>query len=90
MLLLIKSGRLLVVMKQISAKEIHQGFLNLGVNGLLIPEEFGGLGLDLLFAAVVSESLGACVGPVPYIAPYVMAPSSYYGSRKSKHKKKTI
>ena len=39
-------------------KEIHQGFLNLGVNGLLIPEEFGGLGLDLLFAAVVSESLG--------------------------------
>ena len=57
-------------------KEIHQGFLNLGVNGLLVPEEFGGLGLDLLFAAVVSESLGACVGPVPYIAPYVMAPAA--------------
>ena len=57
-------------------KEIHQGFLNLGANGLLIPEEFGGLGLDLLFAAVVSESLGACVGPVPYIAPYVMAPTA--------------
>ena len=56
------------------AKEIHQGFLNLGINGLLVPEEFGGLGLDLLFAAVVSESLGACAGPVPYIAPYVMAP----------------
>ena len=57
-------------------KEIHQGFLNLGVNGLLVPEEFGGLGLDLLFATVVSESLGACVGPVPYIAPYVMAPTA--------------
>jgi len=56
------------------AKDIHQGFLNLGINGLLVPEEFGGLGLDLLFAAVVSESLGACAGPVPYIAPYVMAP----------------
>tara|TARA_B110000003_G_scaffold86189_1_gene88284 strand:- start:21637 stop:22722 length:1086 start_codon:yes stop_codon:yes gene_type:complete len=58
------------------SQEIHQGFLNLGVNGLLVPEEFGGLGLDLLFAAVVSESLGACVGPVPFIAPYVMAPTA--------------
>ena len=57
------------------AKEIHQGFLNLGVNGLLIPEEFGGLGLDLLFAAVVSDSLGACVGPVPYICLLYTSPS---------------
>jgi alkylation response protein AidB-like acyl-CoA dehydrogenase len=54
--------------------EIHQGLLNLGINGLLIPEEFGGLGLDLLFAAVVSEELGGGVGPIPFIAPYVMAP----------------
>ena len=30
--------------KNLSA-EIHQGLLNLGINGLLIPEEFGGLGL---------------------------------------------
>ena len=59
--------------KNLSA-EIHQGLLNLGMNGLLIPEEFGGLGLDLLFAAVVSEALGGGVGPTPFIAPYVMAP----------------
>ena len=56
--------------------EIHQGLLNLGINGLLIPEEFGGLGLDLLFAAVVSEALGGGVGPIPFIAPYVMAPTA--------------
>ena len=61
--------------KNLSA-EIHQGFLNLGINGLLIPEEFGGLGLDLLFAAVVSEALGGGVGPTPFIAPYVMAPTA--------------
>ena len=59
--------------KNLSA-EIHQGLLNLGMNGLLIPEEFGGLGLDLLFAAVVSEALGGGAGPTPFIAPYVMAP----------------
>ena len=56
--------------------EIHLGLLNLGVNGLLIPEEFGGLGLDLLFAAVVSESLGGGISPTPFIAPYVMAPTA--------------
>ena len=56
--------------------EIHQGLVNLGINGLLIPEEFGGLGLDLLFAAVVSEALGGGIGPTPYIAPYVMAPTA--------------
>ena len=56
--------------------EIHKGLLNLGINGLLIPEKFGGLGLDLLFAAVVSEALGGGVGPTPFIAPYVMAPTA--------------
>ena len=68
--------------KNLSA-EIHQGLINLGINGLLIPEEFGGLGLDLLFAAVVSEALGGGVGPTPFIAPYVMAPTAikYAGSK---------
>tara|TARA_Y100001970_G_scaffold258492_1_gene338462 strand:+ start:556 stop:1641 length:1086 start_codon:yes stop_codon:yes gene_type:complete len=57
--------------------DIHQGLLNLGINGLLIPEEFGGLGLDLLFAAVVSEALGSGVSPTPFVAPYVMAPTAF-------------
>ena len=56
------------------SREIHNGLLNLGINSLLIPEKYGGLGLDLLFAAVVSESLGGGIGPVPFIAPYVIAP----------------
>ncbi len=58
------------------SKEIHQGLINLGINGLLIPEEFGGLGLDMLFAAVVSEAFGGGVCPTPFIAPYVMAPTA--------------
>ncbi len=69
--------------KNLSA-EIHQGLVNLGINGLLIPEEFGGLGLDLLFAAVVSEALGGGVGPTPFIAPYVMSPIAIkHGGSKS-------
>ena len=44
-------------------QDIHQGLLDLGVNALIIPEDFGGLGLDLLFAAAVSQSLGSGIAP---------------------------
>ena len=43
-------------------QEIHSGLTNLGYNNMLIPEEYGGLGLDLLFATAVSQSLGAEIG----------------------------
>ena len=36
---------------------ISSGILNLGINSLLVPEDYGGLGLDLLFATAVSQSL---------------------------------
>jgi len=72
------------------SKEIHHGFLNLGVNGLLIPEEFGGLGLDLLFAAVVSESLGSNTGPIPFIAPYVMAPTAILAAGSQEQKERYL
>ena len=54
--------------------ELHQGLINLGISNILIPEENGGLGLDLLFAVAISQSLGACVAPLPYTGPYVLAP----------------
>ena len=56
--------------------ELHQGIINLGINNILIPEENGGLGLDLLFAVAISQSLGACVAPLPYTGPYVLAPTA--------------
>ena len=67
-------------------KEIHQGLINLGLNALLIPEEYGGLELDLLFAAAVSEGLGSGVAPIPFIGSYVMAPLAimYGGSNSQK------
>ena len=54
--------------------EIHSGILNLGCNNILIPEKYGGLGLNLLFATAVSQSLGTCISPSPYTGSYVMAP----------------
>ena len=34
-------------------ESIHSGLLDLGINGLIIPEEYGGLEQDLLSAAAV-------------------------------------
>lgn len=54
--------------------EIWQELVGLGMSGLLIPEDFGGVGLGLLEAAVVAEELGRGVAPIPYVATAVMAP----------------
>ena len=66
--------KLLKVKEQNLQKEIDSGLVNLGINGLLVPEEYGGLDLDLLFAAAVSQSLGENVAPFSFLGPYVMAP----------------
>ena len=54
--------------------KLHQGIKNLGINNILIPEENGGLGLDLLFAVAISQSIGSCIGPLPFVGSYVIAP----------------
>jgi len=46
----------------------------LGVAGLLIPEEHGGSGLALLDAAVAAEALAWGVAPGPFLGSAVMAP----------------
>jgi alkylation response protein AidB-like acyl-CoA dehydrogenase len=46
----------------------------LGMTGILIGEEHGGSGLSLLDAALVSQSLGYAVTPVPFLSSGVMAP----------------
>ena len=56
------------------ADAVHQGILDLGLSGLVIPEEYGGLELNMLFATVVAAALGSGTAPVPYTGSYVMAP----------------
>jgi alkylation response protein AidB-like acyl-CoA dehydrogenase len=46
----------------------------LGVVGCLVPEEFGGAGLGVLDAAVISTALGHGASPLPFLGPCVMAP----------------
>ncbi len=52
----------------------------LGVPGILIPEEDGGLGLTLLDAALVAEMLGRHVARTPFLGSAVMAPVALAGT----------
>lgn len=45
-----------------------------GLPGILIPEEYGGLGLTLLDAALAAEALGQAVTPAPFLGSAVVAP----------------
>lgn len=52
---------------------ISDGLTGLGVPGLLVPEEYGGVGLASLEAALIAECLGGCVTPYPFIGSCAMA-----------------
>ena len=68
------------------AENIHKGLVELGISGLMVPEQYGGLELDMLFASVVSGALGSGTAPVPFAGAYVMAPIalSLGGSKSQK------
>lgn len=50
------------------------GLADLGVPGIVIPAEYGGMGLGLLEAALVAEALGHRVTPAHFTGAHVMAP----------------
>ena len=52
----------------------------LGVPGIMIAEDEGGLGLGLLDAALVAEQLGRHVARLPFVASAVMAPLALQGT----------
>ena len=58
--------------------EVQQKIADSGIAGILIPEDLGGVGLTLLDAALIAETLGHAVAPVPFIASSVMAPIGYH------------
>jgi alkylation response protein AidB-like acyl-CoA dehydrogenase len=59
---------------EMTAPDIWAGLADAGLPGLLVPEEFGGLGLGLLEAALAAEALGKVVAPTPFLGSAVLAP----------------
>jgi len=54
--------------------DVWQGLVDLGITGLIIPESYGGLGMGVLDAALVAESLGQFVVPSPFLSSVILAP----------------
>lgn len=60
--------------------ELWSGLTEQGIMGIMVPEDFGGLGLSLLDAAVAAEALGYHAAPTPFAAALVMAPLTLIAS----------
>ncbi len=56
--------------------ELWKQLGEVGVNGLLIPEEFGGSAQSMLDAAIVHEELGRALAPSPHFVSAVVAASA--------------
>ena len=56
------------------ASDIWQSLCALGISGILVPEEFGGMGLGILDAVLIAETLGKHAVPSPFLGPTVLAP----------------
>ncbi|HJN50300.1 MAG: acyl-CoA dehydrogenase family protein [Pseudomonadales bacterium] len=54
--------------------DVWSRLTDLGIPGILIPEDQGGVGLGFLEAALVAEAMGRTVAPVPFVGSSVMAP----------------
>ncbi|MCV7088617.1 acyl-CoA dehydrogenase family protein [Mycobacterium interjectum] len=52
---------------------VWRGLADLGVTGLLVPEEHGGAGMTMVEAGVVAEELGAALHPGPWLSTAVAA-----------------
>tara|TARA_B100000927_G_scaffold273398_1_gene251785 strand:+ start:1463 stop:2545 length:1083 start_codon:yes stop_codon:yes gene_type:complete len=57
-------------------KSIRKSIVNMGLPGLMIPEEYGGSGLGVLEASLVAEQLGSYAVPTPWIGNSIMIPTA--------------
>jgi alkylation response protein AidB-like acyl-CoA dehydrogenase len=53
--------------------EVWRGLAALGATGVLVPQEFGGLGMTMVEAGIVAEELGAALYPGPWLSSAVFA-----------------
>ena len=54
-------------------KALWKGLAEMGFLGVVIPEEFGGLGLGYLELCVIAEEMGRAIAPVPFSSSVFLA-----------------
>ncbi|MBS0539253.1 MAG: acyl-CoA/acyl-ACP dehydrogenase [Proteobacteria bacterium] len=72
------------------AGEVWQGLVDLGVPGIAIPEEYGGLGLSPLELCVAAEEIGRAAAPVPFDTSVVLATEALKLAGSDAQKKKWL
>jgi len=55
------------------SRSLHEKMAGMGWTGLIIPESFGGMGLNMLDLATLSEEMGRAVVPGPFFSSSVLA-----------------
>ena len=56
------------------SNKINKEFLEMGLNGLLVPEKLGGSGLGILEASLIAEQIGKFAAPAIWVGNSVMTP----------------
>jgi alkylation response protein AidB-like acyl-CoA dehydrogenase len=66
---------------------LWEGLLELGIGGLFVPEEYGGVGMEILDLALVAEVLGEGAVPVPLLGHSMAVAAILYGGSEEQKKK---
>ena len=68
-------------------EDIWQGVVDMGLLGVIVPEDYGGSHLSMMDAMVVAEALGRFVAPVPLTGALMAAGTiSKYGTSDQKER----
>jgi acyl-CoA dehydrogenase len=68
------------------SRELWRRFAEMGWAGVLVPEEFGGVGLGHVEAGVLLEEMGRTLAPSPFFSTGVVAASAISRSGSQEHK----
>lgn len=72
------------------ADDVWTGVCDLGLPGMLIDEKHGGIGLKLLDAALVAETLGSRAAPTPFVATAAMVPLAIASAGSEKQRSRWL
>jgi acyl-CoA dehydrogenase len=72
------------------SRELWRSFADMGFTGVLIPEEYGGLGLGQVEAGVIMEAIGRNLSAVPFFSTAVLAASLLARNGSDAQKKKYL
>ena len=70
--------------------DVWERLTELGIPGILVPEEQGGVGLSFLDAVLVAESLGSAAAPTPFISSSMMAPVALLSAGSDEQREKWL